>query len=62
MLEKKLWFLANPDAARIVFDARVPITLTSRANTVRARMTFCGAALCLADALRKQAGMPKTAK
>jgi hypothetical protein len=45
MLGKKLWLLANPDAARIVLDARVPIMLTSRANTVRARMTFCGATM-----------------
>jgi phosphate acetyltransferase len=50
MLGKKLWFLANPDAAGMVLDARVPIMLTSRANTVQARIVSCAAAACLPHA------------
>ena len=38
MLAKQLSFLANADAAGIVLGARVPIILTSRADTVRARL------------------------
>ena len=36
MLAKNLTFLANADAAGIVVGARVPIVLTSRADSVRA--------------------------
>jgi phosphotransacetylase len=38
MLANELTFLANADAAGIVLGARVPIILTSRADSVRARM------------------------
>jgi phosphate acetyltransferase len=55
MLAKQLSFLANADAAGIVLGARVPIILTSRADTVRARMASCAVAVCLAHA-RRQAG------
>ena len=48
MLAKELSFLANADAAGIVLGARVPIILTSRADSVRARMASCAvAALCV---------------
>ena len=48
MLAKSLSFLAQADAAGIVLGARVPIILTSRADTVRARMASCAvAALCV---------------
>ena len=38
MLAKNLTFLAKADAAGIVLGARVPIILTSRADSVRSRM------------------------
>jgi phosphotransacetylase len=54
MLAKQLSFLANADAAGVVLGARVPIMLTSRADTVRARMASCAIAVCLAHARRQQ--------
>jgi phosphate acetyltransferase len=57
MLAKQLSFLANADAAGVVLGARVPIILTSRADTVRARMASCAIAVCLAHA-RRQQGAP----
>jgi phosphotransacetylase len=56
MLAKQLSFLANADAAGIVLGARVPIILTSRADTVRARMASCAVAVLLAHARRHEAG------
>ena len=50
MLAKNLIFLAKADAAGIVLGARVPIVLTSRANSVRARLASCAAAVLYADA------------
>ena len=58
MLAKQLSFLANADAAGIVLGARVPIILTSRADTVRARMASCAVAVLLAHA-RRQSGRPR---
>jgi phosphate acetyltransferase len=55
MLAKQLSFLANADAAGIVLGARVPIILTSRADTVRARMASCAVAVLLAHARRQAA-------
>jgi phosphate acetyltransferase len=55
MLAKQLSFLANADAAGIVLGARVPIILTSRADTVRARLASCAVAVLLAHARRRQA-------
>ena len=52
MLAKQLTFLANADAAGIVLGARVPIILTSRADSVRARMASCAVA-----ALRPQCAL-----
>ena len=52
MLAKNLIFLARADAAGIVLGARVPIILTSRADSVRARMASCAAAVLYADARR----------
>ena len=48
MLAKNLAFLAKADSAGIVLGARVPIILTSRADSVRARMASCavGRPLC----------------
>jgi phosphate acetyltransferase len=44
MLVKELTFLANADAAGIVLGAKVPIILTSRADSVRARLASCAVA------------------
>ena len=52
MLAKNLTFLAKADAAGIVLGARVPIILTSRADSVRARMASCAVAVLYADARR----------
>jgi phosphate acetyltransferase len=58
MLAKNLTFLAKADAAGIVLGARVPIILTSRADSVRARMASCAAAVLYADARRHAAALP----
>jgi phosphate acetyltransferase len=53
MLAKNLTFLAKADAAGMVLGARVPIILTSRADSVRSRMASCAVAVLYADARRK---------
>jgi phosphate acetyltransferase len=50
MLAKELTFLANADAAGIVLGARVPIILTSRADSVRSRLASCAVAAIYANA------------
>ena len=55
MLAKQLSFLANADSAGLVLGARVPIVLTSRADSVRARIASCGVAALAAHARRRQA-------
>ncbi|MCZ0962608.1 phosphate acetyltransferase [Paracoccus benzoatiresistens] len=55
MLAKNLTFLAHADAAGIVLGARVPIVLTSRADSVRTRMASCAVAAIEAAARRKTA-------
>jgi phosphate acetyltransferase len=52
MLAKQLTFLAGAEAAGIVLGARVPIILTSRADTVRSRIGSCAIAVLLAHARR----------
>jgi phosphate acetyltransferase len=52
MLAKNLSFLANADAAGIVLGARVPIILTSRADSVRTRMASCAVAALYAHSRR----------
>jgi len=59
MLAKNLTFLAKADAAGIVLGARVPIILTSRADSVRSRMASCAAAVLYADARLRAAALPK---
>ena len=56
MLAKNLTFLAKADAAGIVLGARVPIILTSRADSVRSRMASCAVAVIYADARRRVRG------
>ena len=53
MLAKNLSFLSKADAAGIVLGARVPVVLTSRADSVRARMASCAVAVLYADARRR---------
>ena len=53
MLAKNLTFMAKADAAGIVLGARVPIILTSRADSLRARMASCAVAVLYADARRQ---------
>jgi phosphate acetyltransferase len=50
MLAKSLSFMANADAAGIVLGARVPIILTSRADTVHTRIASCAVAALVAHA------------
>ncbi len=56
MLAKSLSFLAGADAAGIVLGARVPIILTSRADSVLTRLASCAVAAMVAQARREQAG------
>jgi len=53
MLAKSLSFLANADAAGIVLGARVPIILTSRADSVMTRLASCAVAALMAKARRE---------
>ena len=55
MLAKSLSFLAGADAAGIVLGARVPIILTSRADSVMTRLASCGIAALVANARRETA-------
>lgn len=55
MLAKQLSFLANADSAGLVLGTRVPIILTSRADSVRARIASCGVAMLAAHASRGKA-------
>jgi len=60
MLAKSLSFLANADAAGIVLGARVPIILTSRADSVMTRLASCAVAALVAQARREAAGKAVT--
>jgi phosphate acetyltransferase len=55
MLAKSLSFLAGADAAGIVLGARVPIILTSRADSQLTRLASCAVALLVAAARRANA-------
>jgi len=48
MLAKSLTFMAGASAAGIVLGARVPVVLTSRADTVQARLASCAVAVLVA--------------
>jgi phosphate acetyltransferase len=58
MLAKNLSFMAQADAAGIVVGARVPVVLTSRADSVRSRMASCAVAVIYADARRRSTVLP----
>jgi phosphate acetyltransferase len=55
ILAKLLSFLARADSAGLVVGARVPIILTSRADSVRARIASCAVAMLAAHARRTPA-------
>jgi phosphate acetyltransferase len=55
MLAKNLAYFAKADGAGIVLGARVPVVLTSRADTARARMASCAIASLYAHARRQRA-------
>jgi phosphate acetyltransferase len=55
MLAKNLAYFAKADGAGIVLGARVPVVLTSRADTARARMASCAVAALYAHARRQHA-------
>ncbi|NYE60034.1 phosphate acetyltransferase [Duganella sp. 1224] len=48
MLAKSLTFMAGASAAGIVLGARVPVVLTSRADSVQARLASCAVAVLVA--------------
>src|SRR5678810_852755 len=54
MLAKQLTFLANADSAGLVLGAKVPVILTSRADSVRSRIASCGVAKLVAHARRSK--------
>jgi len=54
MLAKQLILLANAESAGLVLGARVPIILTSRADSVRSRIASCAVAVLAAHARREQ--------
>lgn len=60
MLAKSLSFLADADAAGIVLGARVPIILTSRADSVMTRLASCAVAALVAQARRQSASKAVT--
>ncbi|MDR5752802.1 MULTISPECIES: phosphate acetyltransferase [unclassified Caballeronia] len=55
LLAKSLSFLAHADAAGIVLGAKVPIILTSRADSVITRLASCAVASLVALARREKA-------
>jgi phosphate acetyltransferase len=55
MLAKSLSFLAGADAAGIVLGARVPIILTSRADSLLTRLASCAVGVLVAAARRATA-------
>jgi phosphotransacetylase len=52
ILAKQLSFLARADSAGMVLGARVPVILTSRADSVRSRIASCAVAALVAHARR----------
>ena len=57
MLAKNLAYFAKADGAGIVLGARVPVILTSRADSLRARLASCAVATLYADARRRRAAI-----
>ena len=59
MIAKQLEYLANSLTAGVVLGARVPIVLTSRADTTETRMASCVIAVLVAHANRKKQSLPQ---
>jgi phosphate acetyltransferase len=57
MVAKQLSFLANADSAGLVLGARVPVILTSRADSLRSRIASCAVAMLAAHARRQPPGL-----
>jgi phosphotransacetylase len=53
MMAKQLSFLANADSAGLVLGAKVPVILTSRADSLRSRIASCAVAVLAAHARRQ---------
>lgn len=53
MLAKQLTFMADAEAAGILLGARVPVILTSRADSVQTRLASCAVAVLFAHAQRE---------
>ena len=62
MLAKQLTFMADAEAAGIVIGARVPIILTSRADSARTRLASAALAVLFAAELRRGAALLKAAE
>jgi len=60
MLAKSLSFLAGADAAGIVLGAKVPIILTSRADSVMTRLASCAVASLVASVRHEKTGRALT--
>lgn len=56
MLVKQLEYLAGAELAGVVLGARVPIILTSRADSARARLASCAVAAMVASGSAFQSG------
>jgi phosphate acetyltransferase len=54
MLSKQLQYMAGADSAGIVLGTRVPIVLTSRADSIRTRMASTAVMALLAESKRKK--------
>ena len=57
MIAKQLTFMADAEAAGICVGARVPIVLTSRADSAHARLASCAVGVMLAAALRQRSAL-----
>ncbi|TVR96209.1 MAG: bifunctional enoyl-CoA hydratase/phosphate acetyltransferase [Rhodospirillales bacterium] len=62
MLAKQLTFMANAEAAGIIVGARVPVVLTSRADSARTRLASCALSVLMAEAQRRGAALGKVAE
>jgi phosphate acetyltransferase len=60
MLAKQLAYLGRADSAGIVLGARVPIILTSRADSAEARLASCAVAVAFAHRLRGKQPIKQT--
>ena len=58
ILVKQLTFLANADAAGLVLGARIPIILTSRADSLRVKLASCVMGKLVAYFRRSQGAIP----